>query len=112
MSKYHNLKVKRHGMTFDSKKEADRYDELLLMLRAGLINGLETQVPFTLIPNQRDGEGRVIERAVTYKADFVYQEGGKMVVEDVKSPITRTPEYIIKRKLLLWKFGIRIKEVE
>lgn len=111
MNKYHNTKVKRHGMTFDSKKEADRYDELLLMLRAGLINGLETQVPFTLIPNQRDGNGRVIERAVTYKADFVYQEAGKMVVEDVKSPITRTPEYIIKRKLLLWKFGIKIKEV-
>ena len=110
-NKFRNRKVKLYGITFDSMKEAHRYNELLMLLRAGEINNLETQVPFTLIPNQRDADGRVIERAVVYKADFVYQENGKMIVEDVKSPVTRTAEYVIKRKLLLWKYGIRIREV-
>ncbi len=112
MSKYHNKKVVFCGIKFDSKAEANRYAELLLLLRAGQINNLERQVEFTLIPAQRDGTGRTIEQAVRYKADFVYTEKGHQVVEDVKSKATITPEYIIKRKLMLFRFGIRIREVE
>lgn len=108
MSKYHSRKVTRDGMTFDSTKEYRRYCELLLLERAGAIAELQRQVKFELIPSQRIG-GKVIERACSYIADFVYIENGKKVVEDTKG--FRTPDYIIKRKLMLWVHGIRIKEV-
>lgn len=107
-SKYGNRKVIRDGMTFDSVKEYKRFRELLLLQQAGVVTGLERQVKYELIPSQRIG-GKVVERACTYIADFVYQENGKTVVEDTKG--FRTPEYIIKRKLMLWRHGIRINEV-
>ena len=77
---------------------------------AGGITDLRRQVPFTLIPSQKGADGKVIEYPVKYIADFVYTENGKTVVEDVKG--YKTPEYIIKRKLMLQVHGIRIKEVE
>ena len=98
------------GIAFDSAKEAQRWQELKLLERAGQIFELQRQVPFVLIPKQ-ERDGKVIERAVVYKADFVYTENGQEVVEDVKSPATKTREYIIKRKLLLWQYGLRIREV-
>ena len=121
-SKYGNKKAVVDGITFDSTQEARRYTELKLLQRAGQINGLELQKTFELVPAQRetyerygkkgqrlkDGE-RCIEKAVTYKADFVYYENGQLVVEDTKG--MRTKEYIIKRKLMLYVHGIRIKEV-
>ena len=70
---------------------------------------MSRQVKFVLIPSQRDENGKVIERECSYKADFKYEEDGKTVVEDVKG--FRTKEYIIKRKLLLYQYGIRIREV-
>jgi hypothetical protein len=98
---------------FDSKKEAKRYKELLLLERAGKIAKLELQKEYELIPAQRDMYGKVIERAVKYKADFVYTDIStpvyKLVVEDTKG--VKTKEYIIKRKLMLYKYGIRITEV-
>ena len=103
MSKYRNRKTVYDGITFDSQREASRYAELKLLERAGEISDLKLQVPFELIPKQSG------ERAVKYIADFVYLEGGKSVVEDVKGKKTR--DYIIKRKLLLWRHGITIKEV-
>ena len=108
--KYGNRKTTVDGITFDSAKEAQRWQELKLLERAGQIFELQRQVPFVLIPKQ-ERNGKVIERPVVYKADFVYTENGEEVVEDVKSPATKTKEYIIKRKLLLWQFGIRIREV-
>ena len=110
MGKYGNRKITVDGITFDSQKEAVRYQELLLLQRAGQIFNLQRQVPFVLIPKQ-ERNGKVVERAVVYKADFVYTENGEDIVEDVKSEATKTKEYIIKRKLLLWQFGIRIREV-
>ena len=108
--KYHNKKVKLGDMTFDSKKECNRYLELSLLQKAGKITDLDTQVPFELIPAQRDPETkRVIERACNYVADFTYYEGGKLVVEDTKG--FKTPDYIIKRKLMLHVHGIRIREI-
>lgn len=93
---------------FDSKKEAGRYYELSMLLRAGVISNLRLQVPFELIPAQRIN-GKVVERACKYIADFVYMENGKMVVEDAKG--MRTDVYKIKRKLMLKEYGIKIKEV-
>lgn len=109
-SKYRNHRVNFDGMTFDSKKEFLRYRELKLLEKNRMITGLERQVSFELIPKQVEN-GRVVERAVKYIADFTYYENGKLVVEDVKSPATRTDVYKIKRKLMLHKLGIRIREI-
>ena len=99
------------GIGFDSNKEGARYEELKLLQRAGEISDLRLQVPFELVPNQKRN-GKVIERAVKYIADFVYTDkDGETVVEDVKSPATKTAVYTLKRKLMLWEFGIEIKEV-
>lgn len=105
MSKYHNKKVEIDGIKFDSRKEGERYLELKLLLKAGKIRDLQLQVEFELIPKQAG------EQACKYKADFVYHmaDTGKMIVEDVKG--LRTREYIIKRKLMLWRYGVKIVEV-
>ena len=106
--KYGNKKTTVDGIEFDSVKEAQRWSELKLLERAGVIFNLQRQVPFVLIPKQvRDG--KTVERPVVYKADFVYTENGQEVVEDTKG--MKTKDYIIKRKLMLWEFGIEIKEV-
>lgn len=112
-SKYGNRKVMKDGVVFDSIKEFHRYSELKLLERAGKIWDLKRQVPFTIIPTQKVG-GRVVERACKYIADFTYMKSGadglaELVVEDTKG--FKTPEYIIKRKLMLKEFGIQIKEV-
>ena len=107
-SKYRNKKVVVNGITFDSKKEARRYTELLLLERAGAIQELRRQVKFELIPSQRY-DGKVVERPCSYVADFVYRENGNLIVEDTKGLKTR--DYIIKRKLMLYLCGIRIREV-
>ena len=109
MSKYNSKKTVVDGQKFDSKKEARRYQELLLMEKAGVIKNLSRQVKFVLIPSQRYESGKVSERECSYKADFKYEEDGKNVVEDVKG--FRTKEYIIKRKLMLYQYGIRIRDV-
>ena len=112
VSKYGNRKTILDGITFDSAKEAQRWQELKLLERAGKITGLQRQAGFVLIPKQ-ERDGKVVERAVVYKADFTYrdEETGQDVVEDVKSKATKTRDYIIKRKLLLWEYGLMIKEV-
>ena len=125
-TKYNATKVTIDGHTFDSKHEANRYLELKLLERAGEISDLRLQVEYELIPNQYATEERygkngrrlkdkeiLLERKCCYVADFVYTDNrtGETVVEDTKSEATRTPEYIIKRKLLLAKYGIRIREV-
>ncbi len=103
MTKYHNKKTQG----FDSKKEARRWEVLKQMESAGEIECLRKQVRYELIPTQRIN-GKCVERACTYIADFVYKENGTWVVEDCKG--FRTDAYIIKRKLFLQKYGIRIKE--
>lgn len=110
MRKYRNKKVTVDGLTFDSKLEARRYQELKLLERAGEIEDLQLQVKYTLIPSQKLNN-RVVERAVTYVADFVYRlkTNGECVVEDTKG--VKTKEYILKRKMMLYFHGIRIKEV-
>lgn len=105
--KYKARKVVVDGIEFDSKKEAGRYAELRILQKSGKIQNLQTQVPYTLIPSQK-GLYRS-ERPCKYVADFVYESDGETIVEDTKG--YRTPEYIIKRKLMLMVFGISVKEV-
>lgn len=117
--KYGNKKTTVDGITFDSLKEAKRYKELSLMQKAGMIQDLQMQVKYILIPAQREPDtvgarggvhkGKLIERECTYVADFVYKENGQTVVEDTKG--FRTKDYLLKRKMLLFFHGIKIKEV-
>lgn len=120
--KYHNHKVERDGEKFDSAKEYRRYCELKLMEKAGMIHGLERQKKFVLIPAQREPDtigtrggkhkGKLIERECSYYADFAYYtKDGDYVVEDVKSEATKTEQYKIKRKLMMYVHGIRIQEI-
>ena len=95
-SKYRNIKTTSRGITFDSRKEALRYNDLLLLQRVGKITDLKRQVLFELIPPQGG------ERGVSYYADFTYCEDGKSIAEDVKG--IRTSVYIIKRKLFKWRY--------
>lgn len=106
--KYHAKKTELDGITFDSRKEAQRYAELKLLERSGAIHNLQRQVRYELIPAQKR-DGKTIERACHYIADFVYEENGKTVVEDVKG--YRTKEYVLKRKLMLQVHGIEVREV-
>ena len=103
------------GILFDSKKERDRWEVLRILEKQKKIKDLQRQVPFELIPSQRGADGKVVERALKYIADFVYTGSSGTVVEDVKG--YRNPQsagygkYVIKRKLMLHKYGIQIKEV-
>lgn len=118
-NKYGSRKITKDGMTFDSLREYRRFCELRLLEKAGQITDLRRQVKFVLVPAQygpdsigkRGGvkRGKLIEREVSYVADFVYAEGEKQVVEDSKG--FRTKDYIIKRKLMLWVHGIQVKEI-
>lgn len=108
MSKYGNRKITVDGITFDSRKEAARWRELSLLERAGKITGLQRQVKFELIPSQKI-DGKVVERPCAYIADFVYRQDGQTVVEDTKG--YRTKDFIIKKKLMLYVHGIRIREI-
>ena len=101
-NKYSARKVKApDGQVFDSVKEFHRWGCLRLLERAGKISGLKRQVKYELIPKQ---EG---ERACTYIADFTYYEDGKLIVEDCKG--CQTEVFKLKKKLMLWVHGIRIR---
>lgn len=125
--KYNNTPAERltdSGKTirFDSQKEARRYDELMLLLKAGKIRNLRLQPQYTLQEAYTTPEGEHI-RALKYVADFSYEyftegvinrEGGGTwlpVVEDVKSTATKTDKYAIKKKLMQERYGISIREI-
>lgn len=131
-NKYHNIPDIRNGaeckiIKFKSKKEARRYDELMLMRKAGTIRDLKLQPQFTLQESYVTPEGKRV-RAIRYVADFSYSvmppywknyeeqcpdDAWYQVVEDVKGGrATKTREYAIKKKLLQERFGISITEIE
>ena len=127
MSKYHSKKARTaDGILHDSRKEARRWSELLLLERAGVISNLRRQVKYVLIPKQeetfarygKDGKRlkdgtRTLEKECSYIADFVYTKDGGEVVEDVKG-YKRGGAYdlfTIKRKLMLYIHHIRVREV-
>ena len=111
------------GMDFDSRKEARRWFELRALEQAGEISNLQRQVKYVLIPAQREfyigktGQkkaGKVLERECAYFSDFTYTDKqGKTVAEDCKGYKGggAYAVFVIKRKLMLWRYGIRIKEV-
>jgi predicted ATP-grasp superfamily ATP-dependent carboligase len=126
MNKYGNKKVVYLGEVFDSKREMYRYMDLKLLETCGAISNLRRQVVYELIPAQGEKstrvykkgrkkgqpiEGKIIEKAVTYRADFTYTDANtnEVIVEDAKG--FRTKEWVIKRKLMLYVHGIKVREV-
>lgn len=99
-NKFNAKRTEVDGFVFHSKKEAQRYGQLKMLEQTGQISNLKLQVPYPLKVN-----GALI---TTYIADFVYDEDGREVVEDVKGK--RTPEYKIKKKLMLAVLKIAIFE--
>ena len=134
-AKMHNKKAVVDGIEFDSRAEARRYGQLRILERAGEITDLERQKVYELIPGYyenvptgefysrgaKKGEPKVkrvcVELPVNYIADFVYKDKqGTTVVEDVKGyrDTSSAPyaKFVIKRKLMLWRYGIKVKEVK
>jgi len=131
--KLNNQSTVIDGIPFDSKKEGNRYCELKLLQKSGKISDLEWQKRYELIPAQyetvetgeyykvgaKKGQPKIkhvcIEQSVVYIADFVYKENGQTVVEDVKgyrdTSSATYAKFVLKRKMMLWIHGIRIKEV-
>lgn len=103
-NKYRAKKVKDGDLVFDSRKEYRRWQELLLLEKAGVIKGLRRQVKYELLPRV---PGKW-PRPVTYIADFVYREDGKEVVEDVKG--YKTDVYKLKKRLMWVVHAIEIRE--
>lgn len=128
-NKYHNKTYTYDGITFASLKECRRYQELKLLEKAGKIKDLELQKAYELIPAQYEestelytkglhkGEHKkkLLERACNYVADYVYIdcETGETIVEDVKGYREGGAYSLfkVKRKLMLYRFGIKIKEI-
>lgn len=105
MNKYNAIKTELDGITFDSKREANRYRELTLLQRGKVIRDLKMQVPYPVVINGK--------KICTYISDFQYVlvATGKTVTEDVKSQPTKTPVYQIKKKLVEALYDIKIVEV-
>ncbi len=101
-AKYGNKKTIVDGIKFDSKREAERYGALQLMLKAGLISNLRLQVPYQITVNGM--------KVCKYVADFVYEHKGVEIVEDVKG--MKTPIYNLKKKLMKAVFGVVVSEVK
>lgn len=106
MTKYRNQVQVTDDGVFDSKKELERWCQLKLLEKGGVISDLKRQVGYELIPKQTFKGKRI--RPCMYYADFVYTMKGETIVEDTKG--VRTKEYKIKKKLMLWRYGIMIKE--
>lgn len=104
--KFRNIPTMYEGLKFDSKHEAERAQELMLMERAGLITDLvldKRQMHYDLIVNG--------QKIGVYTPDSKYRENGELVVEDVKSKPTKTREYQRTKKLMLALYGIAIREI-
>lgn len=98
--KYHNHKTLIDGITFDSKKESERYLVLKQMQKDGVISHLDLQKKFVIVPKANNNP-----RTRYYIADFFYIENGKEIIEDVKSPITKkNPVYSLKKALMLYLY--------
>lgn len=107
-SKYRNKRVQVDGIVFDSIDESERWRVLCLLRDAGEISDLRYHQVFRL--EVKGPFGTMVRK---YEADFTYLDhAGTLVVEDVKSPVTRQkPEYRIKRELMAVLHGLEIREV-
>ena len=108
-SKYGNKKVFIDGIKFDSQKEGNYYLKLKLLEKGNIIKDLELQKVYELQPGFKLGNKTY--RKIEYKADFCYKtiSDDKLHIVDTKG--FRTKEYMLKKKILAYKYGIEIEEV-
>lgn len=111
-SKYGNRVTYVNEVKFDSAREAERYQVLMIRLGAGEIEKLKLQPEFTITESYRMPDGRLV-KAQRYRADFSYvvKDTGEYVVEDVKTEGTKTRVFINKAKMIYEKYGIDVKLV-
>ena len=100
--KYHNKKIEYNGIKFDSIKEMRHYVALKELEKLGYIKDLQLQVKFELQPKFKYNNKNI--RAIIYIADFVYFDtsANKTIVVDVKG--FKTKEYLIKKKMFMYKY--------
>lgn len=121
--KYKNKKIEIDGIKFDSTKEGKRYLVLKQALYDGKIQDLKLQVKYELIPSIKEEyvehlktkdrvKTRTLQLPITYTCDFQYMKDGELIIEDVKaSPKMLPKEFVLKEKLMFWKYRIRIRKV-
>lgn len=123
--KYGNTKCSIGNISFDSKKEMQRYLVLKEAQDKGIISELELQPTFELIPKITEQivthlktkdkvEEKFIQHPITYTADFAYIKDGVNVVEDVKAspkPYAIDEVFKLKEKLFRWKFGFSLRRI-
>lgn len=108
-SKYHNKKTEVDGITFDSKAEAERYQELVILEQGGMISDLHLQQEFTLMEGYKLPNGRKV-KPIRYRADFTYYDAGNnYIIEDVKG--LETPIYKMKKNMMA-RQGHHITEIK
>lgn len=108
--KYGNKKTTIGGVTFDSKREAERWSHLRILERAGHISDLRRQVAYVLAPSVKFAGARTAKPAIRFIADFEYIENGARIVEDVKSgPTAKLPAFQMKRHLMKHMHGIDVR---
>ena len=109
MSKYKAVPIDTEDGHFDSMGEYARWQDLKLLQRGGVITGLKRQVKFELVPKQKTKDGKNVQ-PVDYVADFRYYDTrtGEWITEDFKG--VKTDAYKIKKKLMLFRWGIEIRE--
>lgn len=86
MTKYHAKKTEVNGIVFDSRLEAERYQQLMLLEQAGEITGLQLQVEFQILKGWKNPETGEKIKSRYYVADFVYHDrlSGHWIIEDTK----------------------------
>ena len=111
-NKFNATKVEKDGMRFDSQKEFKRYIELTAQMQRGEISELQCQVKFELAPKVKIAGEKRAKPALRYFADFTYLCNGKLIVEDVKSAVTRKlASFRNKKHLMKSVHDIDISEV-
>ena len=111
-NKFNATKIEKDGMKFDSVKEYKRYIELTAQMQRGEISELQCQVKFELAPKVKIAGEKRAKPALRYFADFTYLSNGVLIVEDVKSVVTRKlASFRNKKHLMKSVHDIDIKEV-
>lgn len=112
-NKYQAHSVRVDGILFDSQREAARYGELKLLLHAGHIADLEIHPGFPLIVSEEGGPPFVFHTVGMFHADFKYKDCRTCawVIEDVKSPPTKTEAYKLRKRIVEARYRLQIQEI-
>ena len=112
-NKYHAHKCTVDGIRFDSRKEARRYEELKMLVVAGAITSIDLQPEFPITVRELWRADGHLVACGRFRADFRYIDlvSGEVVIEDAKSPATKTTAYRLRKRLVEAIHGVTIREV-